>query len=365
MTAPAAATPAASTTPDAVSCVSKTFCVAVGSTYNGTSTRQIAQRWNGTRWSAMTLPTTGTADTELSGISCATIIMCAAVGTNGSERQVEMWNGKTWRVVSTPAPSAARTSALTALDCPSTRMCLAVGEYTPTAKGSWRNLVERWNGSRWALTQIVNSTTKYPGIGVDAVSCATVSHCEVAGAYGSNGGQSDPNPIAEVWNGKSWHVQPMIAQRGGVIRALSCASTTACIAVGSFEFGQGAAGALAQRWDGHTWRKTAPSNGSTPAYAELTAVSCRAATSCLALADNANRGFAEKWTGSRWAVTNPTVPAHVAANQFGLYGTSCLPAPAKAWCMSVGAYYTSSTGTDHGIAETWNGSRWGVHSMPE
>ena len=78
-------TPGAGTEAGAVSCVTSVFCVAVtgnGGQDNGYYGGQdYAELWNGTTWSPMTLPSVaGSASTTLIGVSCVTTSFCVAVG---------------------------------------------------------------------------------------------------------------------------------------------------------------------------------------------------------------------------------------------------------------------------------------------
>ena len=68
--------------------------------------------------------------------------------------------------------------------------------------------------------------------------------------------------------------------------------------------------------------------------------------------------FAESWNGTKWALTPaPQKPSAATASE--LQGTAC---PAKAECVAVGNYDTSSgTAT---LAEGWNGTKWAIETTP-
>src|SRR4029077_14302648 len=68
----------------------------------------VVERWYGTKWSTVSSPNRGTNDSYLWGVSCVSPSWCAAVGQSfnagvGGRTLVEMWNGKTWRIVASPS----------------------------------------------------------------------------------------------------------------------------------------------------------------------------------------------------------------------------------------------------------------------
>jgi hypothetical protein len=90
-----------------VSCVRRTFCMAVGSGIGFGP--QHAEKWNGTRWSRETLPDPqfypGLTDLLLSDVSCASVSLCMAVGSAfdwghgrsaGNSTSAQVWNGRRW-----------------------------------------------------------------------------------------------------------------------------------------------------------------------------------------------------------------------------------------------------------------------------
>jgi hypothetical protein len=58
--------------------------------------------------------------------------------------------------------------------------------------------------------------------------------------------------LAERWNGVSWSIQDTPALGFSALSGVSCRSTTACTAVGSFINGNTLV-TLAARWDGASW----------------------------------------------------------------------------------------------------------------
>jgi hypothetical protein len=109
----------------------------------------LAERWNGTKWSLQTTPNpTGAVQSYLSGVSCASASACTAAGHyfNGTTTVTlaERWNGTKWSLQHTPNPTGSTDSELHGVSCASASACTATGYYnngtTPVT------LAERWNG---------------------------------------------------------------------------------------------------------------------------------------------------------------------------------------------------------------------------
>jgi hypothetical protein len=74
-----------------VACASGSECWAVGSFDNGITTRTLIEQWDGTSWSVVTTPNSGTSTqyNNLYGVACASLSQCWAVGyyNGGSSQQ--------------------------------------------------------------------------------------------------------------------------------------------------------------------------------------------------------------------------------------------------------------------------------------
>src|SRR6185437_5599581 len=134
-----------------VSCVSHSFCVAVGSRLPHLVSHTLVERWDGRSWRVV--PTVDPSDrrSNLTAVSCVSESFCAAVGSHftdhGSRGLAELWNGRAWRVAPTPGSTAP--DALASVSCTSPTFCVAVG----TRRGPVsRMLVRTWHGNGWAVT---------------------------------------------------------------------------------------------------------------------------------------------------------------------------------------------------------------------
>ncbi len=268
-----------------VSCTSAKQCTAVGDVDNGGKIQTLAERWNGTSWAAQTTPSPAHASRSfLISVSCPSSKACVAVGwyANSHGKQAllaEQWNGTTWKIEKTPAPSGSNLDQLNAVSCTSATACMAVG--------SGQNLTwaESWNGKTWAI-----KNTPTPSGGRNAflggVSCVAAKTCIAAGDY-FNG--KKVVPLAEMWNGKSWKVQAAAVPRGSISEfgGVSCPITkplSGCVATGFVTKASGSL-PLAERWDGKSWKiettQPPPVAGS---QTTLSSVSCfSVSVSCMAV----------------------------------------------------------------------------------
>jgi hypothetical protein len=132
--------------------VSASDCRAVGYFIGANSYRQtLIEHWNGTSWALDPSPNTSAAQSNyLYGVTCVSAANCWAVGygytdssPNYPKTLIERWDGTSWAIVSSPNPSIARTNETVGVTCPSASDCWAVGAYlaSPTV---FQTLAERY-----------------------------------------------------------------------------------------------------------------------------------------------------------------------------------------------------------------------------
>jgi hypothetical protein len=311
----------------------------------------------GPSWTIQPTPNRSPHLSELLGVSCPSTTACTAVGgTVGPDVPLaERWNGSTWAIQATPNAGGSGDTEFTSVSCPSVSNCIAVGFAEPPSGTT--AFAETWNGTRWSVDTIPNP----PGTSfamLNGVSCASSTACTAVGIYDVPTGVT---ALAERWNGSTWTVQstaalPAAANFAGV----SCTSISLCTAVGSFDDGSAGLMPLAARWNGTTWSAQSVPNPSGTAGGRLTAVSCPSATACTAVGlsrtgGGVNRYLAERWNGSAWTVQAIVNPSHANLNQ--LNAVSCATVSG---CTAVGTF-VSKKGTLT-LAEGWNGSTWAIQT---
>ncbi|HEV2888553.1 MAG TPA: hypothetical protein VGX49_16705, partial [Jatrophihabitans sp.] len=313
-------------TPWSVSCVSASFCAAVG--------RTEAVTFNGTSWSAPS-----TIDTNrLLSVSCASATNCRASDSSGS---VLSFDGTHWSA-SVPVES----SGLAVLSCSSAGTCGLIKVASNEATAAM------FDGTSWSAPQTVDVL---PG-NLTGVSCTAASFCVAVDASG----------YALSYNGTTW-TSPTQIDGGKTLTDVSCTGSSFCVAVDSL--------GRALTFDGSNWSSavpvypgrlaavscTSPSfcvavgadkaatfNGSswtTPVSIVpgpgLSDVSCRSTTFCVAITSS---GYTARFNGISWSELGQTAPGN---------GVD-LSCPTTSYCLASGFSQLSS----------WNGSAWSPYFEP-
>ena len=332
-----------------VACTSPSACTAVGgSTSRSRAPITLAERWDGRSWRVQPTPNPPQGGGSLNGVSCTSARACTAVGGSNAGTVAERWNGTRWVIQPTPNPSGSAGSFLGSVACTSASSCTAVGARLDSAGNLAGTLAERWNGTRWAIQPTPNPSGP-PGSLLVSVACTSASFCTAVGGQIDSAGNS-VGPLAELWNGTRWTIQPVPKLPGGGLTGVSCTSKVACTAVGSVS-GPSSSGpaTLAERWDGTKWRVQP-----TPALSGLFwGVACHA-SACTAVGLNVTGPgpgpltLAERWDGTSWTI-QPT-PNPVAATDINPPVVAC---PSRSACTAVTGYANVSQKVT--LAEQWNG----------
>ena len=275
-------------------------------------------------WSVVTSPNpSGSLTTTLSAVACPSTKSCFAVGsavTGGVLRPLAArWNGSTWGIVPSPIPSSASGAALAGVTCPNTKSCFAVGSFT--TRTATETLVEHWNGVGWGLLGSINVTTFNA---LNAVTCASTKSCFAVGNYASG----TMRTLVEHWNGSAWGVMPSPNPSGSTsasLRGVACPTTKSCFAVGTMSNASGAH-TLGEHYNGSGWGVLSEPPA---AAAVLAGVACPTAKSCFAVGNASVKNIIEHWNGTGWGSTSAPNPPSVDH----LSGVAC---PSRAICFAVG-----------------------------
>lgn len=144
-----------------VSCRSAKSCVAVGDGTAASGLTSFAEIWNGKTWTAEKISwPKGTKNPLLVGVTCGSATRCLAVGYvdanlndggHTGKAAAASWNGKTWTATNVPGPGKGRASRFNEVSCPATASCLAVGQLGPFNTDEGSGLAGFWNGKSWKL----------------------------------------------------------------------------------------------------------------------------------------------------------------------------------------------------------------------
>jgi hypothetical protein len=337
-----------------VSCPRTSRCVAVGSFFDATFVaRTLAETWNGAAWTVTPTPSpSASPSTALYAVSCATATACLAVGHSYSasaaakdDTLAESWSGSAWTLVPTRSPST--TSVLYGVSCSIGPTCLAAGLFFDSS-GSYQTLAESWHGASLA---IVSQDAQ-----LAAVTCVGSSWCVAVGSRIAHGAASAT--LAEFWDGRSWWTVPTPAPsgaQGSYLTGVSCHGARWCVAVGYYYAADNSRRTLVETWDGTRWAIATSPNPAGAAYSVLYAVSCATTSSCLAVGSAAGRVLAESWKGTRWTIVPSADPSTTAYGE--LTGLTCSSATR---CLAVGYETDTLYHADLTLAEEWDGSAWTI-----
>jgi hypothetical protein len=328
---------------ESVSCVSESWCIAVGVTDDGA----LVLSWDGTVWTQMTSPNPANgSQVQLNEVSCVSESFCVAVGSydlQGTDMTLVLtWNGTSWTQATSPSPG--QFPNLRSVSCVSAEWCIAVGEYYFQQNND--ALVLLWNGSVWTqASSSVVATTSGNDLEINSVSCVSTSFCTAVGWYNyqpENAGAVHRTLVVS-WNGTIWSVveSPNIGNENTELYSVSCVTASSCVAAGI-----AALATLVLSWNGAVWTPvTSPSPGENGVI--LNSVSCVTSSSCVAVGFIvADLTFVMSWDGSTWAtVPSPNVDPENPADH--LSSVSCVN---SSWCVAVGE--TSGPTLIVGIAGT-------------
>src|SRR5207249_4419773 len=98
---------------------------------------------------------------------------------------IESWNGTSWSIVASPNNGTTRANFLLGVSCVSAGTCTAAGSYI-NSHGVERTLIESWNGTAWSIAASPNKGTSHNRL--YAVSCPSTTACMAVGLHVNGGG---------------------------------------------------------------------------------------------------------------------------------------------------------------------------------
>jgi hypothetical protein len=188
-----------------------------------------------------------------------------------------------------------------------------------------------------------------------AVSCSSSSACLAIATHDYDG--RGYGQFAETWNGSRWTLRTVPKAQDVYLYGVKCRSAQWCVAVGTI----GASGddfvPVVDRWDGGAGTQTRPPVPGGATTSALVAVACSGTTACTAVGSSEKGSgapglLAERWNGSAWKVQPVPAPS---AGGSRLSAVAC---PAADACRAVGS--------DNGgvFSEVWDGSSWLIRPVP-
>ena len=195
-------------------------------------------------WTAATaaLPAGAAADPKvhLNGIVCTAPGSCTAVGSyagpgGGTQGLIETIKDGSLSAARAPNLAGKRGGELYAIACPGSGNCLAVGDYTTASRSA--PIIEHLADGTWTESSPplpANATKIDQSVYLDAVDCASTSYCVAVGSYIDNRkltqgliestaitGQKTPGSTAQAAAWNSWLATNGYASFQGFCKAVS------------------------------------------------------------------------------------------------------------------------------------------------
>ena len=233
----------------------------------------LTEHWDGTSWSIVASPTVGTESNTLTGVSAVSTNDVWATGYyfSGRVRQTltEHWDGTSWSVVSSPDPGT-QSNSLFGVDAASTNDVWATG-FTNSGSG-YQALIEHWDGTSWSVIPGASD----PGSLEDVLAGVSVAASNDVWAFGYHVVGSLFQTLTEHWDGTSWSIVPGAEGPDGVVTVLRGGSAIPGDAWGvgfDYDVSAGRYKAFSENWNGTSWTAVPTAIGQTTAKSEMWAVS--------------------------------------------------------------------------------------------
>jgi hypothetical protein len=360
---------------NSVSCVSATFCVAGGTRQLNSkgATQAFVSMYNGATWSDSEIAGTLNVGNEASttSVSCVSTTFCVAGGTyedhakGGTQDFVSVYNGATWSDSEIAGTlNVGNEALLSSVSCGSTSFCVAGGSYETHVDGKYfpEAFVSVYNGATWSDSEIAGELNigPLPGAEVTSVSCVGAAFCAVDGSYLD--ANENSQAFVSVYDGATWTDSEiggaLNVENDGLATSVSCASTTFCVAGGSYLDGRDVSQAFVSVYNGSTWvdsRIAGSLNGvGDGAGAGVTSVFCLSATFCVAGGNvtrtNSEEAFVSVYDGATWSDSEI---ANALSVNGGASVTSISCAP-PTFCVASGF----DSGYTQAFVSLYKGSTW-------
>jgi len=262
-----------------------------------------------------------------------------------------------------PAVTGVASFQMAGVSCVNASFCMAVGSSARRMSGvdiAGKTLVERWNGTTWSIVASPTPTGR-KGAELQAVSCTSTTFCMAVGQTVDSSAISPPSrTFAERWNGTKWSIvaSPNPASgRYNRLSGVSCTSPSRCMAVGGYLTPDARVPTLVELWNGTKWSILDSPNREFGLGGPLSAVSCPTARSCFVVGvDYVTENYqtvtmAMHWNGTTWS----TVTGNSSTAYSALSGVSCV---STTNCTAVGYSRDRQSQSETTLVQHWNGTKW-------
>jgi hypothetical protein len=319
----------------------------------------------------------------LYAVTCTGSANCVAGGSyyNTADHEIPMIvtgsNGRWTRAFALRLPStsfdAARQGLVTAIACPASRACVAVG-YLGANFNEGQGFIATQSSKGWAV-QIAPTPAKAaakPYGELQAITCDGPSYCQAVGFYTNSERQTEA--IAITRTGGKWGPAAIVqmpsneatgTQADGFLAGIACPKPGSCLGGGGYEVALNDFQAFEDTESNGRWHTATavnlPSNASSAPDAGLGSISCVTASECVAVGSylnqsDTNTSMSAIWSKGRWSpvtIVNVQAPDSGSQPSPGLYSVSCY----RQTCQGIGSYLTASGATGW-FSVVWAGGKW-------
>lgn len=289
----------------------KPACWAAGAygTSGGVGTPLVESRREGvTKWEQEPAGTSPGNVPEFRGISCVLAgKYCLAVGQFdaflGADEAAfaQEWNSVKWVELSAPQnPGNKEHGHLTSVSCRSKTFCMAAGGWGREVLGKEviqaGSMTYNSTEKKWAAIEAKEPATAENG-DFYAISCTSTTFCMAVGNWKENPELETGGPtriLADIWNGTEWTVSLSSGPASineGTLRGVSCPSAEECEAVGDYITTSLKEEPLAYIYKEKKWERQTIAAPETATASALEAVSCKEAKKCQATGTESTSTF--------------------------------------------------------------------------
>ncbi len=298
----------------------------------------------------------------VNSVSCASTTSCVAGGyytdSNGHQAFVSVYDGSTWTDTEVAkALNVGGYASVISVSCASTTSCVAGGYYSDSS--GHQAFVSVYDGSTWTDTEVAKALNVGGDASVNSVSCASTTSCVAGGSYVDSGGYFQA--FVSVYDGSTWTdtevAKALNVGAAAEVNSVSCVSSTFCVAGGIYE-DAGTIQAFVSVYDGSTWTDTEVAKAlNVGGGANVNSVSCASTTSCVAGgyytgSSSHAQAFVSVYDGSTWTDTEVAGALNVGVSA-GVNSVSC----ASTTSCVAGGYYSDSSG-HQAFVSVYDGSTW-------
>jgi hypothetical protein len=324
-------------------------------------------------WTIVSMPPTGE-NAPILGVSTVSATDAWAVGwhsgnagTNvGAKALINNWNGTAWSAATVPT-TPGNTALLYAVSASSTTDAWAVGR-TQVNKSSLEPLALHWNGTAWSVSSGFSAALSDIAGGT-AVGVADISPTD---AYAIGNSAATASGALAQWNGTAWSAVtlplPAGANSNTTLNAISASGPDNVWVVGTFlDSTLGRNETFSDYFNGTTWSVVSMplvSSSNLNAFYQFNGIQANSPTDVWAVGESAvvdgnSTDLIEHFNGTAWSI----VPSPSPGAGDSLTSVTTSNAANDVWAVGV----TQPTGATEGQTLTlnWNGTAWTTVASPD